>query len=705
MGNKVKNVMIVSLSSGTLGESFVKHELDIGVKRLEKLGLSVRFSKNALMGRKYLGEHPEKRAEDLLEAFRDPEVDLILCAIGGYDTYRLLPYLFGNDELKNAVEEGKDKLFLGFSDTTCNHLMLHKLGLATFYGQAFLPDVCELDKEMLPYTEKYFRELIETGRIHRITPSGVWYEERHDFSEKAVGTPRVRHENGGFVLLQGSPVFSGKILGGCVESLADLLIGMDHPDEPAVCAEYGLFPPLEDWRGKILLLESSELQVPPEEYRRALEALKATGIFSVISGILVGKPMDEMYMEEYHRLLVEVIDDPELPILANISVGHATPRCIVPFGAEAAVDAEKQEIRFCYGMPEHEIVRLSSHPEMKESMARWFNEKWSVPLEAYLESMDECLEGKGPYPEWYCAMEGERIIGGLGVIENDFHNRPDLAPNVCAVYTEPNRRCLGVAGELLERVCADMKARGVDTLYLLTDHEGFYERYGWEYLCPVQGDGEDEPSRMYIHREAIMTEQHAKETVADVAAQMISKPIETERLLLRRYTEADFADYYEYACEGELCRLCGMDAPGNEEEAHSWFRLEELAEDRRFAIVYKPEHKVIGFFTVGIYPFVKEDPALAKLRGISISLGISEKYQRRGLMKELLREALRCFFTEYGLDFVNSGYFVFNEGSRRLQEGAGMKHYMDHVFERGGVRIETREMIIYRDDFLKGAEL
>ena len=349
MKTKVKTIMIVSLSSGILGESFVKHELDIGVKRLERLGLSVRFSKNALAGRKYLGEHPEKRAEDLIEAFREPEVDMILCAIGGNDTYRLLPYLFGNDELKNAVEAGKDKLFLGFSDTTVNHLMLHKLGLPTFYGQAFLPDICELDTEMLPYTEKYFCELIETGRIGKIMPSEFWYEERHDFSEKAVGTPRVSHPNGGFMLLQGSPVFKGKILGGCIESLADLLIGTDHPDEPAVAKKYGLFPDIEDWRGKILLLESSELKIPPEEYRRALKALKAKGVFGVINGILVGKPMDETYMEEYHRLLTEVVDDPNLPILANISIGHAAPRCIIPFGVPAEVDAEMQQISFDYG--------------------------------------------------------------------------------------------------------------------------------------------------------------------------------------------------------------------------------------------------------------------------------------------------------------------------------------------------------------------
>lgn len=137
---------------------------------------------------------------------------------------------------------------------------------------------------------------------------------------------------------------------------------------------------------------------------------------------------------------------------------------------------------------------------MKERSAQWFHEKWGVPLAAYLESMEESLSGKGPVPQWYVAVEDDRIIGGMGVIENDFHDRKDLTPNVCAVYTEEDRRGRGVAGALLNDVCEDMKKRGVDTLYLLTDHDSFYERYGWEFLCMAQGDGEPEMSRMYVHK-------------------------------------------------------------------------------------------------------------------------------------------------------------------------------------------------------------
>ncbi|MDO5107745.1 MAG: LD-carboxypeptidase, partial [Coriobacteriaceae bacterium] len=135
----IRTVAIVSLSSGVLGEGFVSHELEVGTRRLEAYGLDVRFMPHALKGLGYVRNHPEDRAADLLQAFHDPKIDIILCAIGGDDTYRMLPFLFEHDELRDAVG---DKVFLGFSDTTINHLMLQKVGIRTFYGQSFLADIC-----------------------------------------------------------------------------------------------------------------------------------------------------------------------------------------------------------------------------------------------------------------------------------------------------------------------------------------------------------------------------------------------------------------------------------------------------------------------------------------------------------------------------------------------------------------------------------
>ena len=149
----------------------------------------------------------------------------------------------------------------------------------------------------------------------------------------------------------------------------------------------------------------------------------------------------------------------------------------------------------------HIIVKLRDIPSVKEKAAEWFHAKWGVPLRAYRESMEACIAGRTAVPQWYLAMDGERIIGGLGVIENDFHNRKDLTPNVCAVYVEQDKRCQGVAGALLKHACSDMKELGIPTLYLVTDHTEFYERYGWEFLCMVQEDGEKNMARMYVHRE------------------------------------------------------------------------------------------------------------------------------------------------------------------------------------------------------------
>lgn len=150
-------------------------------------------------------------------------------------------------------------------------------------------------------------------------------------------------------------------------------------------------------------------------------------------------------------------------------------------------------------MGEYRYVTLREAPERKDAAADWFHSKWRVPREAYLECMEGYLSGETEYG-WYLCLDEDRIVGGMGVIGNDFHDRKDLSPNVCAVYTEEDCRGQGIAGRLLELTVEDMRAKGITPLYLVTDHTGFYERYGWEFLCMVRGDGEPQHSRMYIHR-------------------------------------------------------------------------------------------------------------------------------------------------------------------------------------------------------------
>lgn len=154
--------------------------------------------------------------------------------------------------------------------------------------------------------------------------------------------------NHGFELLSGAAQFTGKILGGCLESMSECLENSRYEDTVRLVQQYQLFPTLEEWKGKILLLETSEEQPTPEHFQKMIQTLERYGLFDVVSGVLVGKPQNETYYDEYKEILLEELGEKQLPIVYNINVGHATPRCIIPFGIEAQVDVDDQLIRFIY---------------------------------------------------------------------------------------------------------------------------------------------------------------------------------------------------------------------------------------------------------------------------------------------------------------------------------------------------------------------
>ena len=287
----------------------------------------------------------EWQNRSLEKKYMDDSITGIICAIGGDDTYRLLPYLLEDKEFIDAVHK-KPKFFTGFSDTTINHLMFYKLGLSTYYGPNFICDLAEISDEMLPYSKKAFESYIDGKEYHEITSSEIWYQERTDFSKEAVGTERISHkEERGFELLQGKRMFEGRLLGGCLESLYDILTTTRYEDEKAVCEKYGLFPNIEEWKEKILFIETCEEKPAPEQFKKEVAMLKEKGVFDVVGGVLVGKPQDEVYYEEYNDILVKVVNNPDLPIVYNVNFGHATPRCVLQYGVMAKVDMKQKKIK------------------------------------------------------------------------------------------------------------------------------------------------------------------------------------------------------------------------------------------------------------------------------------------------------------------------------------------------------------------------
>ena len=342
--NKGDKIAIVSLSRGLLGMPFCKHELDIAIRRLEEFGLEPVIMPNALKDMKYIEEHPEARASDLKAAFMDDSIKAIITAIGGIDTYKTIPYLMDDQEFIEAVRNNP-KIFTGFSDTTNNHLMFNRIGLSTFYGPCLLVDIAELDNDMLPYTKEQFEKFFKDEDEYEIKISPVWYSDRKSYGPEEVGKPREFHqESHGFETLNGSGTVTGKLYGGCIESIYDAFTGASFEDEPSIYEKYGIFPTEEEWKEKVLFLETSELSATPEELEKMLMEFKKRNIFSLVKGLIVGKPIDEKYYDEYKEVYRKVFADLETPVLFNVNFGHSVPRCIIPYDAEATINYDNRRI-------------------------------------------------------------------------------------------------------------------------------------------------------------------------------------------------------------------------------------------------------------------------------------------------------------------------------------------------------------------------
>lgn len=327
---KGDKVAIVSLSAGTIGEPWAIHKFYLAKERLEKIfGLEVIAMPNALKGRDYLDLHPEARAKDLMDAFQDDSIKAIFNAIGGDDTIRLLPYIDFD------IIHNHPKIFTGYSDTTTNHLMMYKAGLISYYGLAVMTTIAEYGKIDDYVFEMMKKTLFEPQEKLHLYKAPYYYDDEDEkiwWDEKNIDVLRNYHEDEhGYEVLQGSGIVEGKLLGGCLDVFIEL---------------FGtkLWPDLEEWKDKIMFLETSEMDMSEYHLTWILRNLAAQGIFDVIKGIVVGKPARrskyETYKEVYRRVIGIEAAHPELPILYNANFGHALPIAVIPYGIQCQLDMD-----------------------------------------------------------------------------------------------------------------------------------------------------------------------------------------------------------------------------------------------------------------------------------------------------------------------------------------------------------------------------
>lgn len=321
-------VATISLSWGGAGDADILWRYQVGKERLEKeFGLNVVEMPNTLKGSDYLYNNPEKRAEDLMTAFSDPTIKAIFSCIGGYESIRMLPYIDYN------VIRNNPKIFMGYSDTTVTHFICLKAGLSSFYGPAILSEFAE-NVKIFDYTKHWIQKsLFDNTPIGDIQPSPIWTSEYLPWEEKNKFIQRKTQKNTGYELLQGKGKVQGHLMGGCIEVL-EMLKGTE------------VWPELKTWENSILFFETSEDKPTPTYVEYWLRNYGSMGILQKAKGIIFGKPYDNLYYEEYKKVIIKVIREElklyDLPILYNMNFGHTAPMYVLPYGSMAEIDCSTQ---------------------------------------------------------------------------------------------------------------------------------------------------------------------------------------------------------------------------------------------------------------------------------------------------------------------------------------------------------------------------
>lgn len=319
-------IAAISPSWGCAGASDIRWRYDLGVRRLETLGLHVVSAPNALRGEEYLDKNPQARADDLMWAFENKEVNAIIANIGGNDSHRILPYLSAKSIQQNP------KILCGYSDVTTLHLYCRKQGLSTFYGSNLLTTIAE-NGNWHPYSKYWFEKaLFDTAPLGTIPNSADWSPDPNLLSDPSSKKHYI--PNDGYMCVQGSGIICGKLFGGNGETLM-----LPENSSLLSCA---------DFDNCILFIEDISNTESFEYIQKLFGWLGNRGYLAVLNGIVIGKFCSLELFKPFAHFIRSIVSEQyglyDLPILYGLNFGHSSPICMLPYDAQAEIDMD--QLRF-----------------------------------------------------------------------------------------------------------------------------------------------------------------------------------------------------------------------------------------------------------------------------------------------------------------------------------------------------------------------
>lgn len=344
--SKGDTVALVTLSWG--GASECKDRYLCGKNQIEEtFGLKVIETPNALKSSDWIYEHPEERLNDLIWAFKNPEVKAIISIIGGDDSIRLFDFL--KEEHLEIIRENP-KIFVGLSDTTTINFLCLKAGIVSFYGPSVLFGLAE-NGGIDNYTKEYFAKALfldkPIGKIENNKEG--WTLDKVPWEKKYQNKKRKMQKPIETKFIQGNGTSEGKLIGGCMDVL-EFMKGTV------------LWPNKEVWKDSILFIETSEEKPSPIQVKYWLRNYAAQGILKELRGIIFGIPGGDIPFDDpdydsklkdhldsfkkYDEALLKVCNEYDLdfPLVTHVQFGHTAPMLTLPLGVMARIDCKNKKL-------------------------------------------------------------------------------------------------------------------------------------------------------------------------------------------------------------------------------------------------------------------------------------------------------------------------------------------------------------------------
>jgi muramoyltetrapeptide carboxypeptidase LdcA involved in peptidoglycan recycling len=322
-------VAAISLSSG-LAATF-PHRYEAGKRQFaETFGLTVIETPCALRDNAWLHDNPQARADDLHWALENDDVAGVVTTIGGDDSIRTLPYL------DLDLIRGHPKVFLGYSDTTIQHLVNRRAGIVSFHGPGFMTDLAE-NRGIHPYVEAAVRAALFSTEPFELEAAPEWTEEFLDWADPSFQSrPRRWWPSPGWQWLSGDEPVTGELIGGCGEVLE-------------IAKGTVVWPPAAEWDGAVFLLETSEEAPPPDTILHWLRGYLGLGVLERLGALLLSRPMGYTQAQTLRlwRTVLAVLAEAgraDLSVVANVDYGHTSPAGVLPLGCRVRVDPVDKRI-------------------------------------------------------------------------------------------------------------------------------------------------------------------------------------------------------------------------------------------------------------------------------------------------------------------------------------------------------------------------